>query len=430
MPLDSGTLIRAMPKTWLVACAALCLAQVVGAAPAADVFHDLELEARLRQTQINAAAPEPAGFTSLGVAPFLTAQTISTTDLSFAAAQTFDGSGQQRLALGFDIAALHLLPDKWRGDQRRLAYYKGNHNRRTIARPHLSVAVSKGESDRDPSLRIAPAVRLVLHQERDPRVHRGVGSLQECFERNVVLPADQRAAINELGRHLDATEQVMGGLAADAAARDAASHELATLEQQWTDAVGKYGRALHAVVGKGMEACREDPELVAYAWNSTGYAVGGSPTLRASNGQFDDLGFHGYSLWATASYGFDPGGRVRDWAPTFLARHAQVLLQLTYRHDQLLLRPGGQATSDEANQYAISTRLRAGTSALNGSLELALMRDDFDVGYGDTYTAVSIGGDVRLHEGFWLSASLGRTISRERIPEQTSVRVSLQWSTF
>jgi len=417
-------------KPWLVACAAVCVTQIARADTVPNVFHDVELEARLRQTQIDAGAPEPAAFTSLGIAPFRTAQTLSPPDLSFSIAQTFDGLGQARFALGVDFTTLQLLRGRWRGEQWHLSDYKGNHNHRTIARAQFSIAVSKGENDHDQSLRIAPAVRVVLHQERDPRVHRGIGSLQDCFERNVGLAEDERDATEALGRRRDAAGRVLDDPAAGESEREAARHELATVEPLWAEAVEQYRRALRELVRKGMAVCREDPELTAYAWNSTGYAIGGSPTLRASNGAMDDLRLHGYSVWATASYGFDPHGRLRYWMPGFLGSHAQVLLQLTYRHDQLLLRPGGQASSDEANQYAASARLRYGKSRLNGSLELALLHDDFDVGYGDTYTAITIGADTQLHEGLWLSTSLGRTIARERIPEETLLRLSLQWSRF
>jgi hypothetical protein len=417
-------------RSLLIACAALTVTSLARAADVANVFRDVELEARLRQTQIDAGVPEPSGFTSLGIAPFRTAQTLSPPDLSFAAAQTFDGSGQPHIALGIDFTTLQLLRGRWHGEQWHLSDYKGHHDHRTIARAQLSIAVSKGESDRDQSVRIAPAVRVVLHQERDPRVHRGIGSLQDCFERNVGLAEDERDATAALGARRAAAGAVLDDPAASPAAREAAQRELATVEPQWAQAVETYRQALRQLVRAGMAVCREDPELAAYAWNSTGYAIGGSPTFRATNGAMDDLRLHGYSIWATASYGFDPKGRMRYWMPGFLGAHAQILFQLTYRHDQLLLRPGGQASSDEANQYAASARLRFGKSRLNGSMELALLDDDFDVGHGDTYTALTIGADTRLREGLWLSASLGRTISRERIPEQTSLRFALQWSQF
>ena len=116
--------------------------------------------------------------------------------------------------------------------------------------------------------------------------------------------------------------------------------------------------------------------------------------------------------------------------PGFLGRHAQIMFQFTYRHDQLLLRPDGQASSDEANQYALSTRLRFGRSPLHGSVEIAVLRDNFDARAGDTFTALSAGAGMRLRDGLWISASLGRTIARERNPEQTSLRLTLQWSRF
>ncbi len=337
--------------------------------------------------------------------------------------QSRDGPHRSRTALAVDFSSLTLTRSRpW-----QLSDYKGHHDHRVITRAQLSIGVSKGEGDRDRSLRIAPALRVVLHQERDPRVHRGPGSLEDCFERNVALPDDRRIAIADLGRRLDAVEQVLDG-PLDASAHENALSEWQDLETQWEDAVEQYRHALQGVVEKGMATCREDPQLAAYAWNSTGLVVGGAPTLVATDGRIGHLGPHGYSAWATVAYGFDARGTLRDWAPTFFGHHAQILGQFTFRHDQLLQNPGRNRFMDEADQYGYSARLRGGTAPFNGSLEVSLLHDAFDNGSSDTYTALSIGTDVRLHFGTWLSASVGRTFSRDRIPDQTSVRLSVQWS--
>ncbi len=379
----------------------------------------------LRQTQIDAASPEPGGFTALDVAPFRTAQTLTPFDLSFAAMQSISGPHRARTTLAIDFSSLTLLRSRpW-----QLSDYKGHHDNRVVTRAQLSIAASKGEGERDRSLRIAPALRVVLHQERDPRVHRGPGSLEDCFERSVALPDERRAAIADLGHRLDDVEQSLDE-PADPATHDDEMHDWQSLESQWEDAVEQYRHALQAAVQKGMETCREDPQLATYSWNSTGLVVGGAPTLVANSGRIGDLGLHGYSAWATVAYGFDARGTLRDWTPGFFGHHAQVLGQFTFRHDQLLQHPGRKDIPDEANQYAYSVRLRGGTAPLNGSIEGTLLHDDFDDGGQDTYTALAFGTDLRLRSGTWLSASLERTFSRGRIPDRTSLRMNLQWSVF
>ncbi|MEJ0099449.1 MAG: hypothetical protein WDO12_06795 [Pseudomonadota bacterium] len=412
--------------TCLAALAATPLAQAATADPYASVFHDVEAEAYLRRTQIDAAAPEPGSFTALGVAPFQTAQTLSPFDLSFAAAQSLDGAHRPRTTLAIDFSSLTLLRSRpW-----HVSDYKGHHDHRVVARAQLSLAASRGEGDDDRSLRLAPALRVVLHQERDPRVHRGPGSLEDCFERNAPMSGDRRIAIAELGQQLDAVEAELDAPFPDEATRDATLADWQSLESRWDGAVNEYRRALQESIDKGEATCREDAQMAAYAWNSTGLVVGGSPTFIAHDGRIGNVAAHGYSAWTTVSYGFDARSTLRNWSPTFFGRHAQLLGQFLFRHDQLLQRPGRRDVMDEADQYAYSVRMRAGTSPVNGSLEFALMRDDFDNGAADSYTGVTLGADLRLRYGTWLSASIGRTFARERIPDQTSLRVSLQWSVF
>jgi hypothetical protein len=222
----------------------------------------------------------------------------------------------------------------------------------------------------------------------------------------------------------------MEGPTPDVASRVQAFEDWQKLESRWEDAVDDYRHALLDTIDKGMTACREDREMSDFAWNSTGYAVGAAPLFRGPDGTLHDLALHGYTAWATASWGFDARGRMRDWSPGFFGRHAQVLGQLTLRRDVLLPRPGASGVFDEANQHVVSVRLRGGTSPLNASLEFALLHDDFEHGIDDTYTAWSIGADMRVLPGTWMNASIARTFARERIPDRTAVRISLQRSVF
>lgn len=100
--------------------------------------------------------PEPASFTALGMVPFLTAQSLASSDFSVAAAQVFDDQGHPRGALGIDFAPVSLSESRL-----DLADYQHNHEKRFVSRIQLSMAVSKGESDDDRSTRFAPTLRIV-----------------------------------------------------------------------------------------------------------------------------------------------------------------------------------------------------------------------------------------------------------------------------
>ncbi|MEO6185625.1 MAG: hypothetical protein ABIP38_09835 [Steroidobacteraceae bacterium] len=113
-----------------------------GLSPAADSwFADVERYTDLRETYLDVAGPEPASFTTLGVAPFLTAQALGSTDMAFSAAQVIDDYGNPHAAIGIDFA-----PTLLAGSAVTLEEYQRSHSQRTVSRLQLSVAVSKGES--------------------------------------------------------------------------------------------------------------------------------------------------------------------------------------------------------------------------------------------------------------------------------------------
>src|SRR5512139_1241907 len=276
-----------------MACAFSCC----GHALAADSwFADIERHTNLREIRLDVAGPESASFTALGVAPFVTAQALASSDMSFSAAQVFDDHGNPRAALGIDFAPT-LLTKK----QVTLEDYQRSHSQRTVSRLQLSVAVSKGEGAQDRSTRVVPTLRIVFHEQRDPRVHRGPGSLQECFERKIAPP--------------------------EAPQDDSAA------EQQ------RYRAALQDTARQGMERCRDDPEVAAYTWNTTGFALGVSPSFRDDLDDLGSLKSKGVVIYATQAFGFDRLGRLPTYVPSFLGSHAQLLAQVVYRLNEPLLNP-------------------------------------------------------------------------------------------
>jgi len=358
-----------------------------GASMAADNawFADIERHTRLHDIRLDVAGPESASFTALGVAPFITAQALASPDLAFSASQVFDDFGNPRAAVGIDFAPTLLSkPELTLGD------YQRTHLQRTVSRLQFSLAVSHGESAQDSTTRVAPTLRIVFHEQRDPRVHRGPGSLQDCFERNVPPP--------------------------EKPANDSPE------EQQ------RYLDALKQAAEQGMKACRDDPEVAAYTWNATGFALGISPSFRDD---FDDIGAlkpKGVMVYATQSFGFDSLGRLPTYVPTFLGSHAQVLAQVLFRYHEPLedrLKPRSQV---DANELVGSVRLRAGTSRLSASMEAAVIHDWLPAQKNDVLTRLSIGLDAHVARGTWLSLSVGRTLWREALPNHTSGGLGIKFT--
>lgn len=386
-------------------------------------FTDVERYTSLRETRLDVAGPEPASFTALGVAPFVTAQALASSDVAISAAQVFDDYGNPRAALGVDFAPT-LLTER----EVTLGDYQHSHTQRTVSRLQLSLAISKGESTQDRSTRIAPTLRIVFHEQRDSRVHRGPGSLQDCFERYVTPPETLRAEQVALAEDFKATEAQLQDSALDDAERAAAELRRDDLQVRWRAAMARYRAALQEIVHQGMQSCRDDPAIAAYTWNATGFALGFSPSFRNDPDDLGALTPHGMVMYATQSFGFDRLGRQPTYAPSFLGAHTQILTQVLYRLNEPLLNPLKPSAFADADELVGSVRLRVGTSPWNGNVELAVIHDWFEHQRNDTLTKLSVGMDVHLAKGTWLSFSAGRTFWRDALPDHTSAGLSIKWA--
>ncbi|MEO6185624.1 MAG: hypothetical protein ABIP38_09830 [Steroidobacteraceae bacterium] len=202
------------------------------------------------------------------------------------------------------------------------------------------------------------------------------------------------------------------------------------IQAQWRAAQDRYRGAMQEIVRQGMKRCRADREVAAYAWNATGFALGISPSFRSD---IDDLGSlkpKGMVLYATQAFGFDRLGTLPTYTPSYLGAHFQVLTQLLYRLNEPLLNPLHPRSFTDADELVASLRLRGGSSRVNANLEAALIHDWFGGQRNDTLTRISIGMDARLDHGVWLSLSVGRTLWRDFIPNQTSGGLSIKWALF
>ncbi|NKF20759.1 hypothetical protein [Solimonas marina] len=384
-------------------------------------FYDLERSVSLGETRVDVAGPEPASFVALGVSPFLTGQALASSDIAFSGAQVWDDYGHPRAALGVDFAPVALADSSLTLDD-----YQHHRPYRFASRIQVSFAISKGESAQDQTTRFAPTFRIVFHEQRDPRVHRGPGSLQDCFERHVTPPTALRAQQAALDAQLQILDARMGDPALDDAERPALESRYAELEAQRDVIHAQYVTALQDTVRAGMKQCRDDPQVAAYTWNASGLAIGISPSFRDRNDQLGSIAPRGLVTYATGAIGFDVGGTKRAYVPTFFGKYVQVLGQVLYRLNEPLPDPQDQKRYTDADELVTSMRLRGGTSPLNADLELAWIHDWFDGEPNDRFGKVSAGMDAHLAKGTWLSVSVGRTFERGPLPDELSAGISIK----
>jgi hypothetical protein len=124
-------------------------------------------------------APESPAFTVLGVAPSEITRPTSPSDFSTFLVNAFDEQGHFQSGLALDAAPFLLLGNKlswWShyGDPTRKSGDKKEGKKYwwvpPLARTTVSFGTTKGASDSDPALRLAVGVRIVLYDERDPRL--------------------------------------------------------------------------------------------------------------------------------------------------------------------------------------------------------------------------------------------------------------------
>ena len=219
-----------------------------GAKPVSCI--DDKVNCDLGATLQSLTAPESPAFTVLGVAPSEITRPTSPADFSTFLVSAFDEQGHFQSGLALDFAPFLLLGNKlswW-------SHYGDTSNRkywwvRPLARTSVSFGTTKGASDSDPALRLATGVRIVLYDERDPRL-----LYAKCI-RLVVVP-DVNATPEEMIKKL--------------------REERARCQQ---------------------DSIKKAQEI----WNATSLAIAGAPTWFSKDGSSSSLQLNGGGYWASAA---------------------------------------------------------------------------------------------------------------------------------
>jgi hypothetical protein len=219
-----------------------------GAKPVSCI--DDKVNCDLGATIQSLTAPESPAFTALGVTPNEVSRPTSPSDFSTFLVNAFDEQGHFQSGLALDFAPFLLLGNKlswW-------AHYGDTSNRkywwvRPLARTSVSFGTTKGASDSDPALRLATGVRIVLYDERDPRL-----LYARCI-RLVVVP-DVNATPEEMIKRL--------------------REERARCQQ---------------------DSIKKAQEI----WNATSLAIAGAPTWFSNDGSSSNLQLNGGGYWASGA---------------------------------------------------------------------------------------------------------------------------------
>jgi hypothetical protein len=213
---------------------------------------DDKVNCDLGATLESLTAPESPAFTVLGVAPSEVTRPTSPADFSTFLVSAFDEQGHFQSGLALDVAPFLLLGNKvsW------FSHYgdTGPSNRkywwvRPLARTTVSFGTTKGASDADPALRLATGVRMVLYDERDPRL-----LYARCIR--LVVVQDVNASPEEVIKKLR----------------------------------------------EERERCKQESiKMAQEIWNATSLAIAGAPTWFSKDGSSSSLQLNGGGYWVSGA---------------------------------------------------------------------------------------------------------------------------------
>jgi len=309
---------------------------------------DDKINCDLGATIESLTAPESPAFTVLGVAPSEVTRPTSPADFSTFLVSAFDEQGHFQSGLALDAAPFLLLGSK----QSWFSHYgdTGPSNRkywwvRPLARTTISFGTTKGASDSDPALRVAMGVRIVLYDERDPRL-----LYARCI-RLVVVP-DVNATPEEMIKRLR----------------------------------------------EERERCKQDGIKKAQEiWNATSLAIAGAPTWFSKDGSSSSLQLNGGGYWASGAVRI---GTTAQILAHFRRRTGEEVPDPNNPTDPTT----GQPNFVIQSSTFAGGSLRYGSAVFNGRFDGLYVHKKV-AGVLDTYPEFGFGLERKLAENLYLDAS-------------------------
>jgi len=322
----------------------------------------------VKLVNLDLTVPDSPAFVMLGLSPEKVARPGAPKDLAATILNGVDRYGNLQSGLAVDFAPLFLFA----GNNLEYTDYRDHTRTQILGRTQVSFATAKGAGERDKSVRAAVGLRSTLWDKGDPRLDQ---ALVECLNA-IDVPAPARPLLTAEARAAWETEQAKG-------------------------------------LRPKVESCQS--ASAKRRWNASSFAIGVAPAFQSPTGESNDFKYAGAAIWASLGYK--------------LSTFGQLIVQGRYRNKEMVPDKRGQNAFFEQDSGDLGLRLVLGEPVRAFVLESEMGRKSPKRGDATTSVTLSTGGQIKLSDNTWLSASVGSAL-KDSSKEQAGMFVlsSLKWA--
>jgi hypothetical protein len=350
----------------------------------AKLLTGLATKQPVKLVTLDLAVPDSPAFAILGLSPEKIARPGVPRDLATTLLNGVDRRGNLQSGIAMDFAPLFLFA----GNHLTYDQYKNGTGTRLLGRTQISVATAKGAGEGDKAVRMALGVRTTLWDAGDPRLDE---TLVACLNSIRVTPP-----------------------------------AVALLDQEAIDAwIAKATAERRPLVAQ----CHE--QFKARRWNASSFAVGIAPSWHSPSGGWGGFRSGGAALWGSLALGLSraeqfasPAGNVPVERP-----FGQIVVQVRYRTRELVPNKTVRGTFFEQDAAAAGARFTVGSADRAAVVEAEIAHQMPEVGDTTTALALSLGGQMKLTTGVWLSLAVGANRGGSPNEERSAfVLSSFKWA--
>ena len=300
----------------------------------------------VRLVNLDLVVPDSPAFVILGLSPEKVVRPGAPRDLATTFLNGIDQHGNVQAGIAVDFTPLFVFA----GNNVTFASYRDHTSTQILGRTQVSFATSKGASQADKSVRAAFGLRSTLWDQGDPRLDQ---DLVKCLDAIEVEPPATAITVP-----------------ADIAAWEAAQTK---------------------ILRPKVEACQS--ASAKRRWNASSLAVGIAPAFQSPTGESGDFKYRGAAVWASFSYKLSAIG--------------QFVAQGRYRNKEQVPDKNRPGSFFEQDSGGLGLRLVLGEPVRAFVLESEVGRQSPEGSSSTTSFTLSGGGQLKLSDEMWLSASVG-----------------------
>ena len=353
------------PRQCLVIAAAMTAALGSVALAAAQ---SMDTSKAVKLVNLDLAVPDSPAVVILGLSAEKVVRPSAPKDLAATILNGVDQHGNLQAGLAVDIVPLFLFA----GNNLEYADYRDHRSTQILGRTQLSFATAKGATENDKSVRAAIGVRSTLWDQGDPRLD---DNLVKCLDA-IEVPPPATALLTAEARTAWETEQTK-------------------------------------VLRPKVAACQSTSAK--RRWNASSFAVGIAPAFHSPTGESNDFKYAGAAVWASVAYK--------------LSAFGQFIAQGRYRNKEKVPDKNTKGSFFEQDSSGLGLRLVLGEPIRAFVLESEIGRQSPTIGEPTTSFTLSGGGQLKLSDDMWLSASIGGALKGSNIEDRGMfVLSSLKWA--